>query len=115
MANCYRLANERRAREQDKQCIQTLEKKLVEEQRLRVLSEQTLEKERKLAAKKAADVIQLGTGSTGEKRVVECGDVCRARRRDLDSELKQLRRDVRAREEQIAQREAELHSLRQYR
>jgi hypothetical protein len=81
---------------------------------VRLLAEQTLEKERKAAAKKAADVIQMGTGNTGEKRV-ECGDACRARRRDMDGELKQLRRDVRAREEQIAQREAELHSLRQYR
>ncbi len=44
----------------------------------------------------------------------ECGEACKQRRRELDSDVKQLRRDARIRDEQMQQLEGELMALRQY-
>ncbi|XP_014678614.1 PREDICTED: macoilin-1-like, partial [Priapulus caudatus] len=44
----------------------------------------------------------------------ECTESCKQRRRDLDNDVAQLRRDLRMREDQIRQMQSEAQSLRQY-
>lgn len=57
----FRLQNERRAREQDKINIQTLEKKLCDEQQRRINAEQSLDKERKAQQKQREHETRMAT------------------------------------------------------
>jgi len=104
-----KLQNERRARDHERHTLQTLEKRLVEEQRLRTAADTTLERERR-ATKKADEARPVGE----RKVVVECGEACRARRREHETETKHMRRDLRARDEQLGAQERELVELRHY-
>lgn len=100
------------SRQQDKQTISSIEKKLSEEKKSKSQVEQQLlnEKKSKLAEAAAASrAMQLATAARGE-----CTDSCKARRRDFDNEVKQLRRENKLREDQNRQLEREVQSLRQY-
>lgn len=94
------------ARQQDKQNMTLLEKKLIEERKLKANIETQLANERK--AKKAEDVataraVALATAS----RAAECTDSCKSKRRDLDNDLKQVKRELKVREDQIRQMDRE--------
>jgi len=99
-------------RQQDKQTIASIEKKLAEEKKSKSQVEQQLlnEKKSKLAEAAAASrAVAMATAARGE-----CTDSCKARRRDFDNEVKQLRRETKLREDQYRQLEREVQSLRQY-
>jgi hypothetical protein len=97
------------SRQQDKQNLAALEKKLQEERKSRSLVEQTLNNERK--AKKAEDASRAATNAAAR---IECTPNCISRRREIENEAKQIRRELKLREDQIRQLERETQSLRQY-
>ncbi|UYV83135.1 TMEM57 [Cordylochernes scorpioides] len=97
------------ARQQDKQNAAQLEKKLQEEKKLRTVLEGQLAAERK--AKKAEEAAARALAAT---RSGECTEACKARRRELESEVKTLGRELKLREEQLVQAEREAQALRQY-
>ncbi|CAL1538922.1 unnamed protein product [Lymnaea stagnalis] len=100
------------SRQQDKQTIATLEKKITEEKKTRTSLEQQLVNEKKnknVEAAAAARAVAMATAARGE-----CTDSCKAKRRDFDNEMKQLRRDNKLREDQYRQLEREVQALRQY-
>lgn len=105
------------ARQQDKQTISGLEKKLQEERKCRSLVEAQLATERK--AKKTEEVM-LGrsiasTQSTSlNSSRLECTESCKSRRRDLENDNKQFRRELKICEERLRQAEREAQTLRQY-
>ncbi|XP_076372708.1 macoilin isoform X2 [Tachypleus tridentatus] len=99
------------ARQQDKQLISQLEKRLQEERKLRNSIESTLASERK--AKKAEEAAAArAVAMTAVKP--DCTENCKNRRRDLENDVKQLRREIKLREDQMRQIEREAQSLRQY-
>eukprot|EP00105_Crassostrea_gigas_P033405 XP_011456782.1 PREDICTED: macoilin [Crassostrea gigas] len=103
------------SRQQDKQNIIGLEKKLNEEKKIRNGVEVQLNSERK--AKKAeeaaaARAVALATATSAQRN--ECTDVCKQRQRNIENDIKQLKRDLMLREEQYRQLEYENQSLRQY-
>ncbi|RWS25876.1 macoilin-like isoform X1 [Leptotrombidium deliense] len=100
------------ARQQDKQNVTQLEKKLIEEKKLKLGLETQLMAERK--AKKAeeaatARAVAIATAARGE-----CTETCKIKRRELENDLKQLRRELKLREDQLRQIDREAQSLRQY-
>ncbi|XP_059149518.1 macoilin-1-like isoform X2 [Physella acuta] len=100
------------SRQQDRQTIATLEKKLTDEKKAKAVLEQQLANEKKsktVEAAAAARAVAMATAARGE-----CTDSCKARRRDFDNEMKQLRRDNKLREDQYRQLEREVQALRQY-
>ncbi|CAG0881476.1 unnamed protein product [Cyprideis torosa] len=92
------------ARQQDKQTISTLEKKVTEERRERTKLESQLAAERKNKQKEDS----VRSASKGQ----QCTDQCRMRRRELEGDLKNLRVDVKRAEERSRQLERELESCR---
>ncbi|XP_046327702.1 macoilin-1-like [Haliotis cracherodii] len=101
------------SKQQDKQNIAMLEKKVQEERKLRASLEAQLASERKARkadeAAAAARAVAMATAAR-----VECTESCKARRRDSENDIKQLRRDLKIREEQVRQFEREVQALRQY-
>lgn len=100
------------ARQQDKQTIQKLEKNLNEEKKARSGVENVLATERK--NKKADDVAAARAVALATATRTECTDTCKQRRRDAENDLKQLRRELKLREDLLRQSESEARSLRQY-
>lgn len=100
------------ARQQDKASVNQLEKRLQEERKLRTLLEQQLSQERK--AKKAEEAAAARAAVAMATARSECTDSCKARRRDLENDVRQLRRDVKVREDQLRTMDREAQSLRQY-
>ncbi|XP_064628490.1 macoilin-like [Lineus longissimus] len=100
------------SRQQDKQILASLEKKLLEERKCKAATEHQLLTERK--AKKAEEAAAARAVAMATAARVECSDMCKSRRRDLENDLKLLRRDLMVREEQLCQKEREAQSLRQY-
>ncbi|EEB13966.1 Macoilin, putative [Pediculus humanus corporis] len=99
-------------RQLDKQTMSQLEKKLAEERRARGSCEAQLAAERK--AKKAeeaaaAQAIAMATLNKGE-----CTEMCRSKRREFEADIKQLRRELKLKEERILASDREIQSLRQY-
>ncbi|CAE1300529.1 Macoilin,Macoilin-2,Macoilin-1 [Acanthosepion pharaonis] len=99
------------SRQQDKQNISILERKLQDACKNKCVVEQQLASERK--AKKAEESAAARAVLMAAARE-ECNENCKARRRDTENDLKQLRRDLKIREEQFRQLEREVQSLRQY-
>ncbi|GAB1605369.1 macoilin-like isoform X1 [Argonauta hians] len=97
-------------RQQDKQNLSILERKLQEERKGKCVIEQQLASERK--AKKAEESATRAVLLAAARD--ECSENCKARRRDTENDLKQLRRELKIREEQFRQVEREVQSLRQY-
>ncbi|KAI1294976.1 Macoilin [Halotydeus destructor] len=104
------------ARQQDKQTVSQLEKKLQDEKKTKSTLESQLASERKI--KKSSDesvarVSALATVTSGP-RTGECTESCKSKRRDVENDLKQVKRELKLREDQLRQMEREAHSLRQY-
>ncbi|RZF43465.1 hypothetical protein LSTR_LSTR001726 [Laodelphax striatellus] len=102
------------ARQTDKQTIGQLEKRLADERRLRSACEVQLAAERKAKKAEEAAAARAVAMATAAAAKVECTDMCRARRRDLEAETKQLRRELKAKDERCLIAEREAQSLRQY-
>jgi len=95
------------ARQMDKQAITQLERRVQDERRLRTSTEAQLAAERK--AKEAATRAISSPPAKGE-----CTESCRARRRDLEAETKQLRRELKVKDERCLAADREVQCLRQY-
>ncbi|KRZ21457.1 Macoilin [Trichinella pseudospiralis] len=111
-----RVQNLLRSRQQDRQVINGLEKKIAEEQKAKVHLDQQLQQERR-ATKKAEEATaalissrQQAAASAGSFRNGDC-EQCR-RRRDGEKELKHARKELTQREEQIGKLESEVRTLR---
>ncbi|XP_037076332.1 macoilin-like, partial [Pollicipes pollicipes] len=82
-------------RQQDKQTVVTLEKKVAEERKLRQGLESQLQQEKKKVAQAA-------------EQAPRCTEQCKARRRDLEAETRQLRRENKQYEDRVRSAEREL-------
>uniref|UniRef100_A0A023F247 Macoilin n=1 Tax=Triatoma infestans TaxID=30076 RepID=A0A023F247_TRIIF len=124
------------ARASDRANVSSLEKRLAEERRLRSAAEAQLSQERnkaKRATQEAAAAQQAAVQAAQvaaaaaahhhqqqqqQQQQVTRGDCssesCRARRREMDTEIKVLRRDLKLKEEICASTDRELQSLIQY-
>lgn len=107
----HKLHNLVTARQQDKQTISSLEKRVQEERKMRTLYENQLAAERK--AKKAEEAAAARAVAMATART-ECTENCKSRRRDLENDMKQLRRDLKLRDEKIQQMERQAQSLSSY-
>ncbi|XP_015792345.1 macoilin isoform X1 [Tetranychus urticae] len=103
-----RLHNLLSARQQDKQTVSQLEKRLQEEKKSRASYESQLASERK-AKKDEANARAAAAAAR-----IECTEICKNKRRELESELKLLRKEIKVREDQVKQIDCEAQSLRQY-
>ncbi|XP_053201891.1 macoilin-like isoform X2 [Panonychus citri] len=103
-----RLHNLLSARQQDKQAVSQLEKRLQEEKKSRTSYENQLASERK-AKKDEANARAAAAAAR-----IECTEICKNKRRELENELKLLRKEIKAREDQVKQIDSEAQSLRQY-
>ncbi|XP_050392701.1 macoilin-1 [Patella vulgata] len=99
------------SRQQDKQNIAILEKKLIEERKLRTSFEQQLAAERK--AKKVEDAAAARAVAMASASRNECTESCKARRRESENDVKLLRRDLKLREDQYRNLDVEIQTLRQ--
>lgn len=86
--------------------MQTLEKKLVEEQRARSTAEAALTAERKKEAGKAAAAAKGGG---------DCSEACRGKRREVETELRRARAELRSKEDALSGLELQLKDLHMYR
>lgn len=100
------------ARQQDKQKLSQLEKKLQEEKKNRLSLECQLNVERK--AKKAEENIATKVSAVAATSKADCTDSCKIEKQELENDLKQLKRDLKAKDEQVRQINKEAQSLRQY-
>ncbi|XP_021939763.1 macoilin-1 isoform X2 [Zootermopsis nevadensis] len=101
------------ARQMDKQTISQLERRLQDERRLRSSCEAQLAAERKAKkSEEAAATRAIAMAAAVNKN--ECTESCRARRRDLETEGKQLRRELKLKDDRYLAAEREMQSLRQY-
>ncbi|XP_041350634.1 macoilin-1-like [Gigantopelta aegis] len=100
------------SRQQDKQNIAMLEKKFLEERKLRTSIETQLAAERK--AKKAEEAAAARAVAMATATRLECSESCKMRRKDSENDMKQLRRDLKMREDQFRMLEREVQALRQY-
>ncbi|GIX66536.1 hypothetical protein CEXT_19901 [Caerostris extrusa] len=99
-----KLQNLSVTRQQDKLTISSLEKRFQEERKMRTLCENQLSAERK--AKKADEAAAAARAvAMASASRTECTEACKTRRRDLENELKQLRRDLKLRDEKLTQLE----------
>ncbi|XP_018324544.1 macoilin [Agrilus planipennis] len=103
-----RLQSSNSSRQNDKQTISNLERKLAEERRLRTNSEAQLAQERKSRKQEEARAAQVAAQQSSRG---ECTDSCKARRRDLEAELSECRATQRWSEERLATLERENASL----
>ncbi|GLH13953.1 Macoilin [Gryllus bimaculatus] len=101
------------ARQLDKQAITQLERRLQDERRIRSSCEAQLAAERKAKkAEEAAAARAVAMAQAATKQ--ECTESCRARRRELEAEGKQLRRELKIKDERVLAAEREIQTLRQY-
>lgn len=103
------------ARQQDKQNVTLLEKKLAEEKKSKGQLESTLTAERKNKKQEdAATARAMALATANSRSNGECTDSCKSKRRDLENDTKQAKRELKLREEQLRQMDREAQSLRQY-
>lgn len=100
------------SRQQDRQNLAQLERRLQDERRQRTQAEQQVSAERK--AKKAEEANTARAVAMAAASRTECSENCKARRREQENELMQTRREVMLRQDQIAQLERETQTLLQY-
>lgn len=94
------------ARQQDKQSLSTLEKKLLEEKKAKGTVESQLAAERK--NKKADDVAAArALAIATSTRSTDCSDSCKSKKRELENDIKQVRRELKLREDQLRQKDRE--------
>ncbi|VDN03247.1 unnamed protein product [Thelazia callipaeda] len=106
-----KLASLMKAREQDKSAIQQLEKKLIDAQTKRNEVEKELNAERR-KAKEEHDAARLAAAQFVKN--FECGEMCKARRADMEKDLRIVRRELKIKEELINSHEEELRQLRYF-
>lgn len=99
------------SRQQDKQNISILEKKMNEERKIRAGIELQLTTERK--AKKADEAAAARAIAMASTQRNECSDQCKAKQRNIETEIKQVQRDFKMKDEQYRQLEYENQKLRQ--
>lgn len=111
------------ARQQDKQNLSQLEKKVQEEKKLKAGLETQLRQEQEKKRKdqqqqeakdvKAAAAV-AAAAAAASRTLLECSDSCRCKRRELENDLKMLKRELKLKEDRLHQAERETQSLRQY-
>uniref|UniRef100_A0A5S6Q6Q8 Macoilin n=1 Tax=Trichuris muris TaxID=70415 RepID=A0A5S6Q6Q8_TRIMR len=106
-----RVQSMMRAKAQDKTSIQTMEKQVAEATKAREKAERQLQQERRSSKRREEAVRQQAIANTLSSRL-EC-DHCR-RRRDLEKEMKQLRKELTTRDDHIRELDEQLESLRSY-
>ncbi|KAF7266565.1 macoilin-1 [Rhynchophorus ferrugineus] len=92
----------------DKQSISNLERKITEERKLRSSLECQLNQERK---NRKQDEARLAQVTAQQSSRAECTDMCKARRRELESELTECRQAQRWAEDRFKDMELENQSL----
>jgi hypothetical protein len=102
------------SRQQDKQTLAALERKLLEERKAKTTIEQQLQAEKKRKADDAAAAKAAAAVATPPAPRNECTEGCRSRRMELENELKQINWEMKRRDEQIHMLEHETQMLRQY-
>ena len=112
-----KLQNLQIARQQDKQSLTQLEKRVQEEKKLKAGLENQLKQEqekKKQIEAKDQTVKSGGTSAAGRQQQVggECvSESCRMKKRELENDLKMMKRELKLKEERLQQAE---QSLRQY-
>jgi hypothetical protein len=111
------------ARQQDRQNLSQLEKKVQEEKKLKAGLETQLRQEQEKKRKdqqqqeakdvKAAAAV-AAAAAAASRTLLECSDSCRCKRRELENDLKMVKRELKLKEERLHQAERETQSLRQY-
>lgn len=98
------------ARQSDKQNVALLERRLADERRARSTVESQLQSERKAAkkAEEAATARAIAMAAAAAAAKSECTESCRARRRELESDVKHLRRELMIKEDRCISLEKEL-------
>lgn len=99
------------SKQQDKQTLSILERRLQDERKQRQLLESQLIAEKK---KRTEETTAARALAMAQAVRVECTEACKARRRELDNDIKQSRRELKLREDQLRQLERETETLRQY-
>lgn len=114
------------ARVQDKQNLSQLEKKVQEEKKLKAGLESQLKQEQEKKKKdqeqkemKAAAAVAAAAAATRlqqqqQQLQQDCSESCRCKRREMENDLKMLKRELKLKEERLHQAERETQSLRQY-
>ncbi|KAK5641717.1 hypothetical protein RI129_010264 [Pyrocoelia pectoralis] len=102
-----RLQSVNNVRQADRQTISSLERRIAEERRLRSNCEAQLSQERKNRKQEEARAAQVAAQSSRG----ECTELCKSRRRDLESEVTECRSTQRWSDERIACLERENTSL----
>lgn len=98
------------SRQQDKQNISILEKKMNEERKMRAGIELQLTTERK--AKKVDEAAAARAIAMASTQRSECSEQCKTKQRNIENEIKQFQRDLKMKEEQYRQLEYENQKLR---
>lgn len=98
------------SRQQDKQNISILEKKMNEERKMRAGIELQLTTERK--AKKFDEAAAARAIAMASTQRNECSEQCKTKQRNIENEIKQFQRDLKMKEEQYRQLEYENQKLR---
>jgi len=101
------------ARQSDKQNMAQLERRLADERRARSTVECQLQSERKAAkkAEEAATARAIAMAAAAAAAKGECTESCRARRRELEADVKHLRRELKGKDERCAILEMDLQVL----
>ncbi|KAF5270649.1 hypothetical protein FQA39_LY01387 [Lamprigera yunnana] len=102
-----RLQSTSSSRQSDRQTISTLERRIAEERRLRSNCEAQLSQERKNRKQEEARAAQVAAQSSRG----ECTELCKSRRRELESEITECRSTQRWTDERITCLERENTSL----
>ena len=111
------------ARHQDKQNLSQLEKRVQEEKKLKAGLESQLKQEQEKKKKdqqqqeakdvKAAAAV-AAAAAAASRTLLDCSESCRCKRRELENDLKMVKRELKLKEERLHQAERETQSLRQY-
>lgn len=108
------------ARQQDKHNLQQLEKKVQEEKKLKAGLEFQLRQEQDKKKKDQQEVKDMkaaavaAAAAAASRTLLDCSDSCRCKRRELENDLKMVKRELKLKEERLHQAERETQSLRQY-
>ncbi|VDK48642.1 unnamed protein product [Anisakis simplex] len=108
-----KLSNLLKAREQDKCSIQLLEKRLIEAHAKKNELEKELNAERRSKLKEEHAAARALAAAQSIKSV-DCGEACKARKADLEREIRATRRDLKAKEELTSVYEEQLRQLREF-
>ncbi|KHJ47606.1 hypothetical protein D918_01761 [Trichuris suis] len=100
-----------RSKAQDKTNMQAMEKQVAEANKAREKAERQLQQERR-ASKRREDAIRQQAIASALSSRLEC-EYCK-RRRELEKEMKQLRKELITRDEHIREMDEQLESLRSY-